>query len=99
VAAPALVVGLLLALLILGGSYFNGKEPGCTFAHDFMASHPDARTFESGTDSWGLTCTAIDDGGRVLAVKHYPSRADWLMAGVALVAPLALLAGWRRLRR
>ena len=91
-------LGVVLALLVLAAGYdLNGREPPCSET-DFVRSHPEAATFRSGEDTWGQTCTAIGRDGRVIAVQHYPTRTDWLIAAVALIAPLSLRSAWRRFR-
>jgi hypothetical protein len=95
-AALAAVVGATLASLVLVAGYdVSGREPPC---HDTSAlgdAHPEAIEFRNGDSAWGQHCEAIGPDGQALGRQTYPTRSDWGIAAVVLVAPL----GVRELRR
>ena len=90
-------LGVFLAGLFYIGAYDNSGREGPCFG-DFQGQHPEAFDFLDESRGIEQTCSAIAWDGRVIAVKHYPGKWDWLAVAVALVAPVSIRAIWRRFR-
>jgi hypothetical protein len=80
---------------VIVGAYIGDREPACSSGREFVRSHASATEFRDGNDVWGKTCTALDVDGSVIAVQHYPTRTDWIAAGLVLFVPLTVLAATR----